>query len=198
MSESDRFQSAVAADVLAAAAARAELLQSIVQVARAIFVARAASIALLDARAGDFVFEAVAGEGAGTLVGTRFPAGEGVAGTVAQSGEPAIIDDLSQHPRFARDRAAETGYVPEAIMVAPLLREERTLGVLSVLDRGSSGRSTLQELELLVHFADQAALALDAGEAARCASASPVSITIDMPARRAMRIMAAFSARQCM
>jgi GAF domain-containing protein len=171
MSDGDRFQAAIAADVLAATSARAELLQSIVEVARAIFVARAASIALLDAGAGDFVFDAVAGEGAGTLVGTRFPSGEGIAGTVVQTGDPVIIDDLSQDPRFARDLAAGTGYVPSAMMVAPLLRGERTLGVLSVLDRGASGRSTLQELDLLVHFAGQAALALDAGESARRAAA---------------------------
>ena len=171
MSDADRFQAAIAADVLAASSARAALLQSIVEVARAIFVARAASIALLDEGAGDFAFEAVAGEGAGSLVGARFPAGQGIAGTVAQTGEPMIIDDLSQDPRFARDLAADTGYVPRAMMVAPLLSGERTLGVLSVLDRGASGRATLQELDLLVHFAGQAALALDAGEAARRAAA---------------------------
>jgi GAF domain-containing protein len=58
------------------------------------------------------------------------------------------------------------------MMVAPLLREERTLGVLSVLDRGRTGRSSLQELELLTAFAGQAALALDVTEAARRAAAA--------------------------
>jgi GAF domain-containing protein len=171
MSHPDRTQTTLAGHVLAAASARAELLQSIVDVAQAIFLAQAASIAMVDPGTGDFVFEAVAGQGAGTLVGARFPAGEGIAGAVAQTGEPAIIDDLSRDPRFARDVAAGTDYVPAAMMVAPLLRDERTLGVLSVLDRGSTGRSTLQELDLLVQFAGQAALALDMGDAARRAGA---------------------------
>jgi GAF domain-containing protein len=170
MSSPDRAQTAIAGHVLAAAAARTELLHSIAEVARAIFLAHATSIAMLDASTGDFVFEAVAGEGADRLIGVRFPAGEGIAGAVAQTGESAIIDDLSRDPRFAREVAAETGYVPEAMMAAPLLRDERTLGVLSVLDRGTTGRSTLQELELLVQFAGQAALALDMGEAARRAA----------------------------
>jgi GAF domain-containing protein len=86
---------------------------------------------------------------------------------VAQTGEPAVVDDLTDDPRFARELAKETGYVPDAIMVAPLLRGERTLGVLSVLDRGKTGRTTMQELELLAAFGQQAALALDLGEAAR-------------------------------
>jgi len=47
------------------------------------------------------------------------------------------------------------------------LRGERTLGVLSALDRGGTGRTTLQELELLMVFATQAAVAIDASEAAR-------------------------------
>jgi GAF domain-containing protein len=56
------------------------------------------------------------------------------------------------------------------MMVAPLERGERTLGVLSVLDRGRTGRTALQELELLAAFATQAALAVDVGETARHAT----------------------------
>jgi GAF domain-containing protein len=166
-----RFEAAVAAELLAAADARRDLLQSIVEVARAIFLAQAASIALLVDSSQDFMFEAVAGYGAERLVGMRFPAGQGVAGMVAQTGEPVIIDDLAGDPRFARDLASETGYVPQAMMVAALERGERTLGVLSVLDRGRTGRTALQELELLVAFATQAALAVDVGEVARHATA---------------------------
>jgi GAF domain-containing protein len=167
----DRLHAAVAGEVLAAAGARRELLQSVVDVARAIFLARAASIALLDEAREELRFEAVSGAGAGDLVGVRLPSGEGIAGVVAQSGEPLIVDDLTGDPRFARARAEQTGYVPAAMMVAPLLRGERTLGTLSVLDRGRTGRSTLEELELLVTFADQAALAVDLGESAARAQA---------------------------
>lgn len=147
--------------------ARQELLQSIVDVARAIFLAKASSVALLDEAVGDFVFEAVAGKGSEHLVGSRFPAGSGIAGSVAQTGEATMIDDLSRDPLFARDVAQETGYVPRRIMAAPLLRGERTLGVLSVLDRGDTGRGSRQELALLGDFATQAALAIDLSDASR-------------------------------
>jgi GAF domain-containing protein len=166
----DPFSAAVAAEVLAAAAARRELLASIVDVARAIFGAKAASVAVLDEAAGDFVFEAVAGEGEGELVGTRFRAGQGLAGAAAATGEPMVIDDLRGDRRFARDVAADTGYVPDAMMVAPLLRGERTLGVLSVLDRQRL-RPGLDDLHLLEAFAGQAAQALELSEAARRAAA---------------------------
>ena len=152
---------------------RRALLQSIADVAQAIFLARAASIAVLDPSSGAFRFEAVAGEGAERLLGTTFPLGQGIAGTVAQTGEPVFVDDLTNDPRFARGIAEGTGYVPTAMMVAPLLGEEDTLGVLSVLDRGRTGRSSLEELRLLGVFADQAAIALDLGERAERASALP-------------------------
>jgi GAF domain-containing protein len=166
----DPFSAAVAAEVLAAASARRELLQSIVEVARAIFGAQAASVAVLDEAAGDFRFEAVAGAGEGELVGTRFRAGQGVAGAAAATGEPMVVDDLRGDRRFARDVAEDTGYVPDAMMVAPLLRGERTLGVLSVLDRRRL-RPGLEDLHLLEAFAGQAAQALELSDAARRAAA---------------------------
>ena len=151
-------------------ALRRDLLQSVVEVARAIFGAGAASVAVLDEAAGDFVFEAVSGAGEGDLVGSRFRAGQGLAGAAAATGEPMVIDDLRADRRFAVDVARGTGYVPDAMMVAPLLRGERTLGVLSVLDRQRL-RPGLDDLRLLEAFAGQAAQALELSDAARRAAA---------------------------
>jgi GAF domain-containing protein len=164
---------------------RRELLQSIVEVARAIFLAEAASVAVLDPDSDRFVFAAVAGAGSDELVGTGFAAGQGLAGTVAQSGEPLIVDNLAGDDRFARDVAEGTGYLPNAMMVAPLLRGEDTLGVLSVLDRGATGRRPLEELEVLSRFADQAALSLEATDAAPRAAATPLEVTELMERLRA-------------
>jgi GAF domain-containing protein len=168
----ERLETAVAASTLAGEQAHAELLSSIVEVARAIFAARAASITTYDEDADVLVFQAVAGEGSGELVGSRFPAGTGLAGFVLRSREPLVLDDVQQDPRFARDVAESTGYVPRALMAAPLLRGDRALGVLSVLDRPSERPFRLGELDLLVLFARQASIALDVVERARGARAS--------------------------
>jgi GAF domain-containing protein len=162
---------AVAAGALPAEEQHQALLSSIVEVARAIFAARAASIFLLDESADELVFEAVAGEGADTLVGTRFPSSTGIAGWVLVTRQPLVIDDLSQDPRFARDVAESLGYVPRALMAVPLLHEERALGVLEVLDRVRGSRFALEEMELLGLFGSQAAIALDLLQRARRAGA---------------------------
>jgi GAF domain-containing protein len=162
----DELQAAAAAGVLGSESAHRALLQSIVEVARAIFSAKASSIFLLDEEADELVFEAVAGEGAATLVGRRLPSSTGVAGWVLVTRQPLVLEDVSSDPRFARDTAESTGYVPKGLMAVPLLHEERALGVLQVLDR-ETARFTLAEMDLLGLFANQAAIALDLLQRAR-------------------------------
>ena len=157
--------SAVAASALGSEDRFRELLRSVVEVARAIFAAKASSIVLLDEVPQELVFEAVAGEGETTLVGQRFPASKGVSGWVLATRQPLVIEDVSSDPRHARDVAESTGYVPTGLMAVPLLLEERALGVLSVLDRQT--HFTLEEMELLGLFANQAAIALDLLQRAR-------------------------------
>src|ERR687893_1713698 len=132
------LRAAVAAGVVGAEEAHRSLLQSIVEVARAIFGARASSIFLLDTDADELVFEAVAGEGQDDLIGMRIPSGTGIAGWVVVTRQPLVIDDLQNDPRFARNVAERTGYVPNSLMAVPLLYEDRSLGVLQVLDREQS------------------------------------------------------------
>lgn len=143
-----------------AAADALELLQSVVGVARAIFGAAASSVFLLDRATNELVFQAVAGEGEQTLVGTRFPADRGIAGWVAMSGDAMVVDDLSDNDTFARDLAESTNYVPNALMAVPLIDHGEVLGVLEVLDPVTPSRTDLAELDLLVLFAAQAATAV--------------------------------------
>jgi GAF domain-containing protein len=168
----DRLQAAVAAGVLGSEDAHLALLQSVVDVARAIFKARASSIFLLDEESDELVFEAISGEGSDRLVGTRFPASTGIAGWVLVTRQPLVLEDVGSDARFARDLAEQTGYVPSGLMAVPLLHGERGLGVLEVLDRPQRSQFTLGESDLLGLFANQAAIALDLLQSARKARAA--------------------------
>ena len=155
-------------NLLAAAAAslgeaerdHAELLTSVVTVARALFGAAAASVFLLDEQSDELVFEAVSGAGEDHLVGERFPASRGIAGWVLGAQEPLVVSDLTDNPVFARDLAETTGYVPRSMMAAPLLRREEVIGVMEVLDPAPNPVSPLGAVQLLALFAGQAAVAL--------------------------------------
>ena len=169
---SEELRSAAAAGVLGSEESHRELLQSIVEVARAIFKAKASSIFLLDETTDELVFEAVAGEGSESLVGRRFPSSTGIAGFVLVSRQPLVIEDVLTDPRFSRETAESTGFLPKGLMAVPLLHEENALGVLEVLDRPGDARFTLAEMELLGLFANQAAIALDLLRRARRAKAT--------------------------
>jgi GAF domain-containing protein len=176
----DELRAAVAAGVLGSEGGHRELLRSIVEVARAIFHARAASVFLLDEETDELVFEAISGEGSESLVGTRFPSSTGIAGWVLVTRQPLVLEDVSEDPRFAKDAAESTGFVPKGIMAVPLLHEERALGVLEVLDRPVRPGAVLEEIELLGLFAGQAAIALDLLQAARRARSALVGSGKDL------------------
>src|SRR5690348_9697682 len=164
---SERFEAAVAAGVLPSEEQFGRLLRSVVEVARAIFGAKASSIFLLDEASDELVFEAVAGEGAATLVGRRFPSSTGIAGWVLVTQQPLVVENVADDPRFGREVAESTGFVPKGLMAVPLLHDERALGVLEVLERREDAPFTLTEMELLTQFANQASIALDLLQRAR-------------------------------
>lgn len=137
-----------------------ELLDSVPQVASAIFGAVSSSVLLLDYETDDLVFCSVSNEAEKSLVGVRFPAELGIAGWVVSSGEPVIVDDVARVEVFAHEVAEASGHVPESIMAAPLIYDGRTLGVLEVIDPSPQCRSNLNELELLTLFAAQASISL--------------------------------------
>jgi GAF domain-containing protein len=188
------FRAAVAAGTLGSEEQHSELLQSIVDVARAIFKAKASSIFLFDEESEELVFEAVSGEGEGDLIGTRMPASTGIAGWVLVTRQPLAIDDLSQDPRFSRDTAERTGYVPTSMMSVPLLHDEAALGVISVLDPPEGTTFGLAEMDLLGQFAAQAAIALDLLQRARRAHA--MLTDEDSAAAAVARVAAALDARE--
>jgi GAF domain-containing protein len=159
-----------AAGILHSEADHALLLRTVVEVARGIFGAKASSVTLFDEGTDELVFEAVVGEGEETLLGKRIPADTGIAGWVLTSQEPLVIEDVASDPRFARDIAERSGYVPKGLMAAPLIRGETAIGVLSVLDRPADARFTIAEMDLLSLFATQAAVALDLLRRSRQAS----------------------------
>jgi GAF domain-containing protein len=167
----DGLSAAVAAGALATEETHRSLLQSIVDVARAIFGARASSIFLYDEPTDELVFAAVSGEGSADLVGRRIPSSTGVAGWVLVTRQSLVVEDLASDPRFARTVAEDTGYVPDALIAVPLLREDRVLGVLEVLDRPHRAGFALAEIDLLSLFADQASIGIDLLQHARRAQA---------------------------
>jgi GAF domain-containing protein len=139
--------------------------RAITAVAQRFFAAAACSIAEVDDEAEELVYIAASGAGADAVTGIRLPIGRGIAGWVAQSGQPIAVSDLTRDTRFARDIAESTSYIPTALLAVPIETPDRLLGVLSILDRDETRPGAARDLDMAALFADQAAVAMEASEA---------------------------------
>ena len=114
-------------------------LNALCAVARWCYGASAVSVAVVD---GDgLLYVAADGETGDAIVGTRLALGTGIAGFVAATGQSIVVRDLERDPRFARDVAERTGYVPSTIQCIPFHDDERdgdVAGVISLLDRAEA------------------------------------------------------------
>jgi signal transduction protein with GAF and PtsI domain len=111
----------------------ASRLDALAAVARERLGAAACSVALL--QGDELVYVAAAGTGADQVRGMRLPAGRGVGGFVAVSGQALVLADVRSDPRHDRDAAARTGYLPTSLLAVPVEDPEGAVGVLTVLDR---------------------------------------------------------------
>ncbi|HYL40514.1 MAG TPA: GAF domain-containing protein [Candidatus Binatus sp.] len=138
------------------------LLRSIVGATVALFEAEAASIALYRPATETLEFVIAAGAQGQGVVGMSIPAAQGIAGYAFTSGEPIAISDPEHDPRFTKDFSAGTGYVPRTILAMPMRSQDRTIGILEVLDK-HQGSFSMRDIELASVFADQAAVAIQVG-----------------------------------
>ena len=156
-----------AAGQLTAPVRHNELLDMLVTTAAHVLHARAASLYLVDFATNELVFEVALGESADRARKFRVPVGQGIAGWVAATGQAVAIDDASQDPRFAVNIARSIGYIPTSVLCIPLRSEETVIGVVQLFDKGNGQPFTPTDMELLGHFASQAAVAIEQSRAVR-------------------------------
>jgi GAF domain-containing protein len=94
----------------------------------------------------------------------RMPAGSGIAGWVAMTGQPLAVADVGQDARFASDVATSVGFQPTSILACPVATDETLLGVIEVLDRDPTRSGSEGDLQLLGLFGRQAAYAIEAAQ----------------------------------
>jgi diguanylate cyclase (GGDEF)-like protein len=130
-----------------------QVLGSILQCATDLLGARDTSIMLLLGEE----LRTVATGGASGAAGARLALGQGIAGRVAQSREPVLIQGrVDGETAAARRPGVEP---PESAMCAPLVHRGQVLGVLNVNAPAALAYSDHQ-LRALALFADQAAVAI--------------------------------------
>lgn len=137
-----------------------DLLKLITKIASLVMDAEACSLMLKDPDKDELEIKASYGLSKKIVEEARAKYGEGVAGRVALTGQPMLINDLQVDPRFTDLRVTPRPDIASSICV-PLRDEEgRTQGVLSVRRRSPAAPFDEKSVKLFSVFASQAALAI--------------------------------------
>ncbi|MDI6814246.1 MAG: GAF domain-containing protein, partial [Desulfitobacteriaceae bacterium] len=111
-----------------------EVLQRILEQTSQALLVDTVSLALLDAKRQELVFEASTGRYSDKVVGVRLKLGQGIAGWVAQHGEGTVVNDVSQDERFFRGVDLITGFHTRAIACAPIRWGNEVIGILEAIN----------------------------------------------------------------
>lgn len=139
-----------------------ELLALIMETSSEVMRSEVASLLLIDEASRELVFRVALG-GKGTELEEKFRVkmGEGIAGSVAASGRPEIVNTPHKDPRFAKRFDDSTGFVTKAILCVPMKAKGKIIGVLQAINPLSREEFRQEDLELFETFADQAAIAIE-------------------------------------
>jgi putative nucleotidyltransferase with HDIG domain len=137
-----------------------DLLTEITRVIQQILKASASSLFMIDEEKREFCLRASAGEKSDLLQQIRLDLDSGIVGWVARYGVPVVVNDVSQDERFNRAVDEATGFVARSIIAAPLMRGQRVIGVLEMINRVGSSPFNEKDLGLITEFATTEALIL--------------------------------------
>ncbi|HLB05378.1 MAG TPA: HD-GYP domain-containing protein, partial [Thermodesulfobacteriota bacterium] len=122
--------------------------------------AEVGSLLLVDEKSNDLYFEVALGEKGAKVKEIRLKMGEGIAGWVAQNGEPLVIDDVTKDPRFSGKADEKSKFATKNMICVPVMIKEKIIGVLQAINK-LEGMFSSKDLELFQMLANQVAIAIE-------------------------------------
>ncbi len=138
-----------------------EVLNLVMTKAAELLNTEAASIFLIDGKTDELALEASTNLPPDFKGKIRFPKGWGVAGWVAENGEPVLTDDISADPRFYSGVQEQADFHTSSYLCVPLKIQDRIIGTAQVLNKKGKGAFDETDIQLMEGFARQAAIALE-------------------------------------
>lgn len=135
-------------------------LTLIMERVNAMFRVEAGSILLVDEEAEELVFQIALGEKAEYVKPLRLKIGQGVAGRVAQTGQPLLIPDVGSDSAHRMAIDISTDFATASVLCVPMIARGETIGVIEVINKleGTFGE---EDQSLLSSIAGYAAVAID-------------------------------------
>ncbi len=138
-----------------------DLVHLVMKKAQFVMKAEASSVMLVNEQNGMLECEVALGEVGEQLKKIQLKIGEGIAGWVAEHGQPQIIPDVSTDSRFSAKADESTGFQTRSILAAPLNVKNKTIGVAEVINRVDGRAFNDDDLALFCTFCSQVAMAIE-------------------------------------
>ena len=120
------------------------------------------SLLLIDEKTNELFFEIAVGEKADKIKDLRLKIGEGIAGWVAEHGEPLLVPDVSKDPRFSPKADNMSNFETKSIICVPVNSKGKTLGVIELINYCDVEEQYEEDdLRVLSILADYTAIALE-------------------------------------
>jgi signal transduction histidine kinase len=139
------------------------LLRFIMDEAKDLVGAEAASILLKDKHTQELKFTASNSGGVSDLIGRPVPLEGSIAGTILLENRPVALDDVSKEPRHYRQMDKQIQFQTRSLLGVPMRIKEDVVGVLEVVNK-LAGRWTADDLNTLSILAAQAAVAIETAQ----------------------------------
>ena len=138
-----------------------QLLEHIIQMTQKTLSASADSILLFRDNDYELFFEAASGPVGRALKKVKLDTRYGIAGQVARTGKPLIVNDVSRSESFHKSIDDTTGFSTKSLICAPLIANQEILGVIEILNKLDGSDFNEQDLEAVVSVAATSALAIN-------------------------------------
>ncbi len=131
------------------------------QAATELMKAEVGSLLLIDEETNRLYFEVALGDKEETVKTFHLKMGEGIAGWVAKHGEPLIVHDAQNDPRFFGEVDKKSKFITKNVICVPVKVKEKTIGVLEAINKLDGEAFSEEDLTIFQSLADQVAVALD-------------------------------------
>ena len=137
-----------------------DVLTLIMERANTLLKVEAGSLLVIDEEAEELIFQIALGEKAEQVKPFRLKIGQGIAGLVAETGQPLLVPEVSEDPRHYKGVDISTDFVTRSMLCVPMIARGKLIGVIEVMNK-LEGTFTENDQSLLSSIASYAAVAIE-------------------------------------
>lgn len=136
------------------------VLDKVITLTSQILNTEASSLLLIDEPTNRLIFKTATGSKAQEVSQFTLNMGEGIAGWVAETGEPLLVNDVTKDKHFRKAISETIDFPTKSILCVPLKLKDKIIGVIEVINKIKE-LFTDADIQLLIAIAEQASLAIE-------------------------------------